>query len=72
MRFPYISSFAADVQWRLDLHWRFWIIHVVSQNNSILTSSSPLGLEISLIKIHVIVSLSVEIIIFFEINIVVV
>ena len=44
MKFTDISLFAADIQWRLDPHWGFWINHLVSQTNSILTSSSPLGL----------------------------
>ena len=30
MKFPDISSFAADIQWRLDSHWGFWISHMVS------------------------------------------
>ena len=44
MKVPDIYSFVADIQWRLDPHWRFCIIHMVLQTKSILTSSSPLGL----------------------------
>ena len=44
MKFPDISSFAADIQWRLDTHWGFWISHVASRTKSIFTSSSLLGL----------------------------
>ena len=44
MKFPNIYSFAEYIQWRLDPHWGFYIIHVVSPTNSILTSSSLLRL----------------------------
>ena len=30
MKLPYSSSFASDIQWRLDPHRGFWISHVVS------------------------------------------
>ena len=29
VKFPEFSSFAVDIQWRLDPHWGFWISHVV-------------------------------------------
>ena len=44
MKLPDISSFAADIQWRLDTHWGFWIIHVVSRTKSISKTYPPLGL----------------------------